>query len=78
MPAARRCIESRRKKQIEETRVEMELHRKAGYRQFQIKGGNDAVTDVECIRPTMSILEPGENAAKLARSPAHSHGSISR
>lgn len=49
-------------KPIEETLVEMEQHRKSGYRHFQIKVGNDAATDIERIRATMSILKPGENA----------------
>jgi L-alanine-DL-glutamate epimerase-like enolase superfamily enzyme len=49
-------------KPIEETLVEMEQHRKSGYRHFQIKVGSDAATDIERIRATMSILKPGENA----------------
>ncbi len=49
-------------KPIEETLSEMEQHRQAGYRHFQIKVGNDAVKDIDRIRDTMSILKKGENA----------------
>lgn len=49
-------------KPIEETLTEMDQYRKAGYRHFQIKVGGDAATDIERIRATMSILNPGENA----------------
>ena len=49
-------------KPIDETLAEMEQYRKDGYRHFQIKVGNDAVTDIERIRSAMSILNPGEKA----------------
>jgi L-alanine-DL-glutamate epimerase-like enolase superfamily enzyme len=49
-------------KPIEETLIEMEQYRKAGYRHFQIKVGGDAATDIERIRATMSVLDSGENA----------------
>lgn len=49
-------------KPIEETLSEMERHRQAGYRHFQIKVGNDAVTDIDRIRDTMAILKKGEKA----------------
>ena len=49
-------------KPIDETLIEMDQYRKAGYRHFQIKVGSDAVHDIERIRATMSILESGENA----------------
>jgi L-alanine-DL-glutamate epimerase-like enolase superfamily enzyme len=49
-------------KPINETLTEMDQYRKMGYRQFQIKVGGDASTDIERIHDTMSILKPGENA----------------
>lgn len=49
-------------KDLEETVAEMEQHRKAGYRHFQIKVGGDAQTDIERIRTTMSVLQSGEKA----------------
>lgn len=49
-------------KNTEETVAEMDRHRKAGYRHFQIKVGGDAVGDIERIRTTMSVLQPGEKA----------------
>ena len=49
-------------KPIDETLAEMQQHREAGYRHFQIKVGNDAQTDIERIRSAMSILLPGEKA----------------
>jgi len=49
-------------KPIDETLIEMEQYRKAGYRHFQIKVGGGVTTDIERIRATMSILKPGENA----------------
>ncbi len=41
---------------------EMEAHRKAGYRQFQIKVGADWAQDIERIRATVPMLKPGEKA----------------
>jgi len=49
-------------KPIDETLIEMDQYRKAGYRHFQIKVGGDAVTDIERIRAAMSVLKSGENA----------------
>ncbi|MGI9405643.1 MAG: mandelate racemase/muconate lactonizing enzyme family protein [Hyphomicrobiaceae bacterium] len=42
--------------------AEIEQHRKAGYRKFQVKVGNDAVGDVERIRAVAAVLKPGEVA----------------
>ncbi|KIC32174.1 mandelate racemase/muconate lactonizing enzyme family protein [Leisingera sp. ANG-S5] len=47
---------------LEETIAEMELHRAAGYRQFQIKVGGDWVTDIDRIRDGVPLLKPGEKA----------------
>ena len=41
---------------------EMEAHRSAGYRQFQIKVGNDWKGDIDRIISAASLLEPGETA----------------
>ena len=41
---------------------EMNDHRAAGYRQFQIKVGADWVTDIERIQATVPNLKPGEKA----------------
>ncbi len=49
-------------KPIKETIAEMDAHRAAGYRHFQIKVGGDAITDIGRIRETMSVLKPGEKA----------------
>ncbi len=49
-------------KSLEESKLEMEKHRQAGYRHFQIKVGGDAKADIERIRTSMSLLKPGENA----------------
>lgn len=49
-------------KNVEETRVELEVHRAAGYRQFQIKVGADWQLDIERIRKTVPLLRPGEKA----------------
>ncbi len=40
----------------------MQAYRKAGYRQFQIKVGNDWQTDIDRIIQAPSLLEPGESA----------------
>ncbi|MEM8697538.1 MAG: mandelate racemase/muconate lactonizing enzyme family protein [Pseudomonadota bacterium] len=45
-----------------EMRTEMEAHRKAGYRQFQVKVGADWAGDIERIRATVPALELGEKA----------------
>jgi len=49
-------------KEINETIAEMDRHRKAGYRHFQIKVGGDWQTDIDRIRSTMAVLKPGEKA----------------
>jgi L-alanine-DL-glutamate epimerase-like enolase superfamily enzyme len=49
-------------KSVTETRAEMQRHRAAGYRQFQIKVGADWERDIDRIRETVAILEPGEKA----------------
>jgi cis-L-3-hydroxyproline dehydratase len=49
-------------KGLAETVAEMEKHRAAGYRHFQIKVGGNAATDIERIRSTMAVLKPGEKA----------------
>jgi L-alanine-DL-glutamate epimerase-like enolase superfamily enzyme len=49
-------------KEIGATRAELERHRASGYRQFQVKVGADWVTDIERIRATVPLLEPGEKA----------------
>lgn len=49
-------------KSVEETRREMEAHRAAGYRQFQIKVGADWEADIERIRTTVPLLKSGEKA----------------
>ncbi|MEM6670496.1 MAG: enolase C-terminal domain-like protein [Pseudomonadota bacterium] len=42
--------------------AEMEAHRSAGYRQFQIKVGADWATDIERIHAAVLLLKPGEKA----------------
>ncbi|MEX0281008.1 MAG: mandelate racemase/muconate lactonizing enzyme family protein, partial [Arenibacterium sp.] len=49
-------------KATDETLAEMQSHRAAGYRQFQIKVGGDWAGDIERIRAGVSMLEPGEKA----------------
>ncbi|MES0881042.1 mandelate racemase/muconate lactonizing enzyme family protein [Roseibium sp. SCP14] len=46
----------------EETIAELERHRAAGYRQFQIKVGADWAVDIDRIRATVPLLKPGEKA----------------
>ncbi len=46
----------------EEMRREMDAHRAAGYRHFQIKVGADWAGDIERIRETVPQLRPGEMA----------------
>lgn len=46
----------------EETIAELDRHRAAGYRQFQIKVGADWQTDIDRIRQTVPLLKPGEKA----------------
>ena len=49
-------------KSPEEVNREMAEHRAAGYRQFQIKVGNDWKGDIDRIHAAAAILEPGESA----------------
>ncbi len=49
-------------KSVPETIEELEQHRAAGYRQFQIKVGGDWVTDIDRIRECVPLLKPGEKA----------------
>lgn len=49
-------------KPTEETIAELDQLRSAGYRQFQIKVGNDWAADIERIRATVPLLKPGEQA----------------
>lgn len=49
-------------KDVEATKIEMEEHRAAGYRQFQIKVGADWQVDIERIRATVPMLNAGEKA----------------
>ena len=49
-------------KPVEEARREMEVHRQAGYRQFQIKAGADWRRDIEAIHAAAELLNPGERA----------------
>lgn len=49
-------------KSVADTIAELEQHRQAGYRQFQIKVGADWVQDVERIRETVPLLKAGEKA----------------
>ena len=49
-------------KSVEETVAELEAHRLSGYRQFQIKVGNDWVVDIERIREVVPLLKKGEKA----------------
>ena len=49
-------------KSLEETVTEMEQHRAAGYRQFQIKVGADPDKDIARIQTVAPLLQPGEKA----------------
>ena len=49
-------------KPLEAANREMVEHRASGYRQFQIKVGNDWKGDIERIISAASLLEPGESA----------------
>lgn len=46
----------------EETIAELDRHRAAGYRQFQIKVGANWADDIERIRAIVPLLKPGEKA----------------
>lgn len=47
-------------KAVEETRREIDVHRQAGYRQFQIKVGGDPDRDIEAIRTVAPLMKKGE------------------
>ena len=49
-------------KAVDETVAEINAYRDQGYRQFQIKVGGDWASDIDRIRATMPLLEPGETA----------------
>ena len=49
-------------KDTDETIAEMNRYRDQGYRQFQIKVGSDWASDIDRIRSTVPLLEPGEKA----------------
>lgn len=49
-------------KGVKESALEMDAHRKAGYRQFQIKVGADWEADIERIHSGVSLLKKGEKA----------------
>jgi len=49
-------------KALEETVAEMNAYREQGYRQFQVKVGGDWATDIDRIRATVPLLQPGEKA----------------
>lgn len=49
-------------KDIKAASAEMDEHRAAGYRQFQIKVGSDWETDIERIHSGVSLLKKGEKA----------------
>ncbi|MEO0750656.1 MAG: enolase C-terminal domain-like protein [Pseudomonadota bacterium] len=47
---------------IPETMAELDRHREAGYRQFQVKVGADWAGDIDRIREVIPLLKPGEKA----------------
>ena len=49
-------------KGVEEATTEMNAHRKAGYRQFQIKVGADWQADIDRIHSGVALLQKGEKA----------------
>ena len=49
-------------KSIEETKAELDRHRAAGYRHFQIKVGANWAEDIERIKAAVPLLNPGEKA----------------
>lgn len=49
-------------KSVDKTKAELDRHRAAGYRQFQIKVGADWQADIERIRAVVPLLHPGEKA----------------
>ncbi len=49
-------------KAVDETVAEMNAYRDQGYQQFQIKVGGDWAADIDRIRTTVPLLQPGEKA----------------
>ncbi|WP_170573685.1 mandelate racemase/muconate lactonizing enzyme family protein [Ruegeria atlantica] len=49
-------------KAVDETVAELNRYREQGYRQFQVKVGGDWTTDIDRIRTTVPLLQPGEMA----------------
>ncbi len=49
-------------KALDETVAEMNAYRDQGYHQFQIKVGADWASDIDRIRATIPLLQPGEKA----------------
>ncbi len=49
-------------KPVEQTRIEIAQHRADGYRQFQIKVGSHWAADIDHIRQTVPLVQPGEKA----------------
>ncbi|WP_170385501.1 mandelate racemase/muconate lactonizing enzyme family protein [Ruegeria atlantica] len=49
-------------KAVDETVAELNRYREQGYRQFQVKVGGDWTTDIDRIRTTVPLLQPGEKA----------------
>ena len=49
-------------KDTDETIAEMDGYRRQGYRQFQIKVGGDWAADIDRIKATVPLLQPGEKA----------------
>ena len=47
-------------KPVEETIVELNQHRTAGYRQFQVKVDADWEVEIDRIRSTVPLLQKGE------------------
>jgi L-alanine-DL-glutamate epimerase-like enolase superfamily enzyme len=47
-------------KAVEATRREIDVHRQAGYRQFQIKVGADPDRDIEAIHTVVALMRKGE------------------
>ena len=45
---------------VAETVAELDRHRAAGYRHFQVKVGADWADDIERIRTTVPLMQPGE------------------
>ena len=63
-------------KPLEATVEEMEAHRRTGYRQFQIKIGQDPDSDIERIRTVAGLLRPGEMAFADANTAYSVHDAV--